>query len=171
MSRYDLIEADSIKDLWKQVVIGNKFAGYRDLTIVLKWNPEEYNQDIVMRPGKAAKRITKYLIPEENRRFGKNLKTKTSCTIRFGLDKGNSRADFCLIGGCYNVKSREFHLFYRGVELTMELYYDLAFIERELFKAHGVLPRRIIITAAQAMVSTRSGRRKYFDKLLALMKE
>lgn len=144
------------------------FNNYPYLTLVMDWDDKITSFEGKFRPGKSLLREQKYLITSELERFKKNVKVLRSVSIRFGNFKKSN--DFCLVGGSYSISSKEFCLFYRALELSLELPFDLVLLNK-IIKESEIKVKRLVIFSQRAFISTREIRRKYANKLDQLLRE
>lgn len=163
--------ADSILTFWRVITNTNdKFKNYNDLFLYSKWDQQEMEKIVSQitrakfRLGKIQKRVDKYLLETEVKRFSERVKTKDSASIRFGNFKSEKASDFCLIGGCYYTSWKRFYLYYRSVELTFEFVFDMIMLTN-LFKEVGITPKEIVIYFPRAFCSSRAKRLINFHKL------
>lgn len=153
---------DSPLECWRGF-LNQKFKNYSLLTLIMNWDSFITTFEGKFRPGKSLKREEKYLIKSELERFKNNINNgMKSVSIRFGNFK--KKNDFCLVGGSYSRSTKEFCLFYRALELTLELPFDLVLLNK-IIRESGIKVKRVIIFSQRAFISTREIRRKYAHKL------
>jgi len=156
---------DSPLDCWKYFCKSlGKFKNLENLLLVIKWKGLE---DLVskmegFREGKKKRRIEKYLNKEEVRKFKKKLRNPESgVTVRFGIDKPNREP--CMIAGVFLVSHNKFCIYYRTLEVTLEMIFDF-WLLNYFFKEVEISPKSVEVFCVRAFSSNRKGRMDYVKK-------
>lgn len=165
---FPLFQFSSPLECWRYFLQQKKFHNYKCLTLVMNWDNSITSFGGKFRPGKSVLREEKYLIKTELERFKTNVNNNMkSISIRFGNFK--KKNDFCLVGGSYSSSTKEFCLFYRALELTLELPFDLVLLEK-IISESGIKVKKLVVFSQRAFISTREIRRKYAHKLDLFLK-
>ncbi len=162
-NRYTELNYESPLDCWLSMTSSPDFRGWRNLILYMPWDDKLVTFE-GFRPGKIEKRWVRYMIPGELERFKVEVAEKGQGVLRFGNKK--DRGHFCLLAG--TIESGTLTLFYRSLELTLEMIFDLVMIN-QIIKETGIKVRRLEIIAKKAFASTRAGRRQYYSKLRKIL--
>lgn len=149
----------STAEMFRKMVPSFKDNSHRFLMMRFPFDPKVVEFVESHSKTRAEKRVAGYVIPGELERAALLHKsTSGGASIRFGKEKKGrgyvgKRRDFCLIGGA--LRGKTLTLFYRRLEMTGGLFYDLA-IAREVDKIVGPV-KHIVIVAVQANIYALGG--------------
>lgn len=148
---------------WLEMSNSSTFQAWKNVILVMPWDDKlvSFNG---FREGKIEKRWQRYMIPGELERFQRKIAEKGRGALRFGNKK--DKGDFCLLSGVF--RNGTFTLFYRSLEVSLEMVFDLVMVN-QIIKQTGIRVKKLEIIAKWAFLSSRAGRKQYYQKLRKIL--